>query len=139
MRTQVPPAPPEFAAEAGRARLYALLGGAALKFVELLLRRADKKRDMNLEETGATLRAGAQLREELRKENESLREREIELEQRIEALEVETQELENEIVVLKRKLKETEESLRDAEAEIRMLKRAQRSPIPPSRPPEEGH
>ena len=115
----------DVAHEAGRAGGYAILGGILLKITESILRRAGRRHKDALEEIDATINTGAALREELRRENDSLR-------KRLETAEAELVQINKNLVTVEHLLSIEETARQDAEAEIRLLKRAQRTPIPPS-------
>lgn len=82
---------PDMAAsvEAARAVGYAGMGALSLKLAEMLLRAFGVTRSIQTTELAATLEAAAAMREEYRKDNESLRSRMRELEARLEKLEAE--------------------------------------------------
>jgi FtsZ-binding cell division protein ZapB len=109
------------AAEAGRFAGYAVLGGFGLKFVQLVFRRFDKKRTDEADAIKLTLEAGEDLRDELRKENEDLRQRNVSLVERANALEDKCRTCS----VTMKKLADENEDLR---AELRMWKRGARTP-----------
>lgn len=121
--------------EVSRAGLYTVLGGLLLKAAEALFRRAGTKHRETLAEMDATFHAAAAYREELRKDNEELRERVVELEGRVRSVEDQLraavrrgEELEKENAALR--LDNT-----DLHSELRALKRGLRTPVPPSIPP----
>ena len=120
----------DMASEATRAGLYTALGVALFKLMETALRRAGHKHQETLEEIDATIHAGAAMREELRKDNDYLR-------GRLEKVEAELDRVYQAKETLERALAAEKSVRQDAEAEVRILKRAQRTPIPPSRPPGE--
>jgi septal ring factor EnvC (AmiA/AmiB activator) len=115
--------------EAGRAGFYALVGGVLLKLAELVLRRSGRKHHETLAEIDASLHVGAAIREELEKRCNFL-------EKKVKKLEWDLEESENQLDELQKALNASESARQDAEAETRLLKRAQRTPVPPSRPPE---
>lgn len=119
----------EIASEATRAGLYTALGVALFKLAETVLRRSGHKHRETLEEIDASLHVGAVMREEQRKRIEQL-------ETRLEKVEAELDRAYQRIETLESALASEQNARKDAEAEVRILKRAQRTPVPPSRPPE---
>ncbi len=119
-------------AEASRAGVYAVIGGALLKLAELLLRRSGHQHKEALAEIDASLHIGATIREELEK-------RCAYLEKKLKKAEWDLDEVTEERDHLQNQLAASEASRLDSEAEVRLLRRAQRTPIPPSKPvvPEE--
>lgn len=117
--------------EAGRAGIYALVGGILLKLAEMALRRSAKKHHEALAEIDASLSSGAKIREELERHAEYLQKR---LEKAERDLELSDKNLEQ----VRRLLIISESARQDAEAEVRLLKRAHRTPVPPSIPKEES-
>ena len=94
--------------EVGKAVGYVAAGGLGLKVLQWLVRALDIKRRGQLDETKVILQAQAAMREELRKDNEELRQRVGILEERLELIEGElrgerrrAEELEKENVNLK--------------------------------------
>ena len=119
----------DITSEVGKAGGYAVIGGLLLKMVESLLRRAGHHHKETLDEIDASLHVGAVMREEQRKRIEQL-------ESRLEKVEAELNRAYQRIDVLEKALAIERDARQDAEAEARILKRAQRTPIPPSKPSE---
>lgn len=85
--------PDPAAIEAARAVGYAGIGALALKVGEMLLKTFGVTRSIQSSELSQTLEAAAQMREELRKDNEELRARVREMEKRLAKLEADHHEL----------------------------------------------
>lgn len=113
-------ATPDMMTEAGRAGAYAVIGGLLLKAAQAFLRRAEGRRRDALAEMDASLHAGASIRQELRKENEQLRER-------IGLTEKKVQRLEEEVAQLQDRLENEEQLRKDAEAELRLMRKSMKA------------
>lgn len=107
---------PNTTSEGAKALVYAGIGALALKAAEFFLKAFDVVHASHTTEMEATLEAAAQLREELRKDNEDLRKRMREMEARLLALENEHRSL----VEAKDRLISENEDLR---AELRLLRK----------------
>jgi predicted nuclease with TOPRIM domain len=81
--------PDAAAVEAARAVGYAGVGAVVLKVLEFLLKTFGVTKNLQTHEMEQTLGAAAKMREELRKDNEDLRSRMREMEERLETLEQE--------------------------------------------------
>jgi hypothetical protein len=122
---------PDIAGEAGRAGLYAIAGGLVLKLAESLLRHADRRHRDTLDDVTATVKAGAEIREELRKSLENARELEKVSAGHLRDAAVKIAHLEQRLVV-------SERDRQDAEAELRLWKKGVRSPHPGGEPRDGG-
>jgi len=122
----VPLPGPETAGEVGRAGLYAMLGGGILKLFELTLSAFDKKRGVMTAEA----QTAAALREELRKDNEYLREREDSLEVRLSAIDVDLHQTRARVMQLETENAALRQENADLKTEIRAWRRGLRSPNP---------
>ena len=113
--------------DAGRAAGFAVIGGTALKIIQVVLRIFEKKRVEQADSIRVALEAGEKLREELREENEGLRARNEALTSRREALEDQNRVANNKTWALTTKLA-------DARAEARVLRRQMGLPAPAEEP-----
>jgi septal ring factor EnvC (AmiA/AmiB activator) len=124
------PEPSEVTKAAG----YAVAGGFGLKVLQWLVRALDIRRRGRLDETKLVLDAQAQLREELRKDNEELRQRIDALEERLAEIEAELRGERRRVEELERENTTLKNDNADLHAELRAFKRGLRSPTPPSGP-----
>jgi hypothetical protein len=108
---------PELGGEAARAGLWTAIG--ILKLAESLLRRADRRHRDVLEDIDTSFHTGAIIREELRKENDLLRQRRASAEVEIHRLTTLCDEMQRTI--------ESEKRNRElAQAELKLLKAGRR-------------
>lgn len=77
----------QIAAEATKAVGYAGLGGLMLKAIELLVKQFGVSRSAHSTDMERTIKMAADMREELRKDNEAMRVRMRDLEERMNSLE----------------------------------------------------
>src|ERR1035437_8135672 len=81
-------ATPEVGIEAGKFVGYTGFGMFLLKMASLMLNKVERYRSAQSSEMDSTFKTGAAMREELRKDNEALRERITAAEERVDALEL---------------------------------------------------
>jgi len=99
------------------------VGGVLLKFLQWLLRVFDARRRVQHDDLDILLKAQAEMREELRKDNEALRARVESLEARATALEDELRKARARVTELEREREELIATKAEIEADLRLLKR----------------
>jgi uncharacterized coiled-coil protein SlyX len=103
-----------------------------LKLAEYVLRRGDRKHREVLDDIDTSFHAGAIIRDELRKENESLRNRRA-------SQEVVIQRLEANLTTAQKTIAEEQNRRQDLEAELRLWRRREDTqPITPTFPPKDA-
>jgi hypothetical protein len=121
---------PEFT-QVGHAGFFTVVGMGLLKLAEYVLRRGDRKHREVLDDIDTSFHAGAIIRDELRKENESLRNRRA-------SQEVVIQRLEANLATAQKTISEEQNMRQDLEAELRLWRRqADTQPVSPKFPPKD--
>lgn len=105
---------PEVGIEAGKFVGYTGFGMVLLKGLDLVLKKVERYRSMQLSETDESWKTAAAMREELRKDNESLRVRITAAEQRVDALEDELHKVRAENEKLRTEVERMETAMRFA-------------------------
>ena len=87
---------PDIAGQTAVAVAWATAGGFLLKAVEFVFKQRAVKKTLENTDIGRTVEIGSAMREELRKDNEALRDRVADVESRLERLEYELHEAKRE-------------------------------------------
>ena len=112
-------ATPEVGIEAGKFVGYTGFGMFLLKMASLMLNKVERYRSAQSSEMDSTFKTGAAMREELRKDNEALRDRITAAEERVDALELELHGVRAENEKLRLKLERMETEMRPTDSGAR--------------------